>query len=74
MMWCCFFENLSNRSNISFDKEQFDVGLYFLKNGGDFADGVIFYQSQKYSNATVLSFDKKANKIAHALQLPRENF
>ncbi len=46
-----------------------DMGLQFLKQGGDFADGIIAYNVQKFDNACLLSFDKKAQKIAKELQI-----
>lgn len=48
--------------------------LKFLEENGDFADGIIAYQATQFDNAKLLTFDKKANKIAHALQLPQETF
>lgn len=68
-----FFENLSHRSNVSLDKEPFDVGMYFLKNGGDFADGVIAYQTQVHDDAKWLTFDKTAQKIAKNLMINVQN-
>ncbi len=46
-----------------------DMGLKFLKEGGDFADGVIAYNVQKFDNTCLLSFDKKAQKIAKKLNI-----
>lgn len=43
------------------------MGFNFLKNGGDFADGLIAYQVVAYDNATLLTFDKKAQIIAQSL-------
>lgn len=67
-----FFVDLISRPNMIFDKSEFEVGLYFLKNGGDFADGIIFYQSKKFDNAKVLSFDKKAKKLAKNIGIDLE--
>lgn len=44
-------------------------GLNFLEKGGDFADGVIAYHVQDYHNACLLTFDKKAQKLAQQLNL-----
>lgn len=59
-----FFMDLINRPNISFDNTEFEKGLYFLKNGGDFADGVIAYQTTHFDNAKWLTFDKDGRKLA----------
>ena len=67
-----FFEKLIKKPNIIFDKQAFEIGLYFLKNGGDFADGIVFYQSSQFDNAKVLSFDKKAKKLANQLNIALE--
>lgn len=56
-------------SNVTVDYEQFIRGLKFLQKGGDFADGVIAHQVQDYHNASLLTFDKKAQKIATQLNL-----
>lgn len=62
-----FFERLIKKPNIVFDKQALEIGLYFLKKGGDFADGLIAYQTMGYDNATLLTFDKKAQTIAQSL-------
>lgn len=61
------FERLTKKPNIVFDKQAFNMGLNFLKNGGDFADGLIAYQANIYDNATLLTFDKKAQTISQSL-------
>ncbi|MBE9578763.1 MULTISPECIES: type II toxin-antitoxin system VapC family toxin [Moraxella] len=59
-----FLERLTQKPNVIFDKSLFEIGLYFLKNGGDFADGVIAYQTQNFDDAKWLTFDKNGKKLA----------
>lgn len=67
-----FFERLIKKPNVVFDKPLFEIGLYFLKNGGDFADGVIAYQTQNFSNAKWLTFDKDGRKLAKRIGIGLE--
>lgn len=69
-----FFEKLQAKSNIVIDKSVFEIGLYFLKNGGDFADGVIAYQTKIFDDASLLTFDKDARKLAETMNIPVESF
>ncbi len=64
-----FFERLTKKPNVVFDKSLFEIGLYFLKNGGDFADGIIAYQTTKFDNAKLLTVDKKSQKLAQKLKI-----
>lgn len=57
-------QGLTIEPHIKLDKEKFNQGIKFLQNGGDFADGIITYQATKFDNAKLLTFDKKAKKIA----------
>lgn len=68
-----FFERLTKKPNVVFDKYLFEIGLYFLKNGGDFADGVIAYQATQFDNAKLLTFDKKSQKLAQKLKIAVQN-
>ena len=61
--------DLLARDNFMLSNEEVKVVLNFLQSGGDFADGVIAYQVSQYNNASLLTFDKKAQKIAHALNI-----
>ena len=61
--------DLLARDNFILSDEEVKVGLNFLQSGGDFADGVIAYQVSQYDNASLLTFDKKAQKIARALNI-----
>lgn len=61
--------NLLARDNFILNDEEVNVGLNFLQSGGDFADGVIAYQMSQYNNASLLTFDKKAQKIARVLNI-----
>ncbi|WP_230659187.1 PIN domain-containing protein [Psychrobacter sp. I-STPA10] len=60
---------LVEQDNILIATEAFDYGMNFLKSGGDFADGVIAYQAHCHDNATLLTFDKKSQKIAKQLAI-----
>lgn len=40
--------------------------LKFLEHNGDFADGMIAYQTTQFDNAKLLTFDKNAQKLAKA--------
>lgn len=64
-----FFVDLIARPNIYLDKTEFEKGLHFLQNGGDFADGVIAYQTTQFDHAKLLTFDKKAQKLAEKLNI-----
>lgn len=66
-------QSLATESHIHIDKTRFNHGLEFLKQGGDFADGIIAYQTQQYPNAKFLSFDKQARKIAYQCNIELEN-
>lgn len=68
-----FFERLTKKPNVVFDKSLFEIGLYFLKNGGDFADGVIAYKATQFDNAKLLTFDKKSQKLAQKLKVAVQN-
>lgn len=55
------------------DREAVALGLDFLENGSDFADGVIFIDGRRLGAATSATFDRKAAKLltqrGHACQL-----
>lgn len=68
-----FFERLTKKPNVVFDKSLFEIGLYFLKNGGDFADGVIAYKATQFDNAKLLTFDKKSQKLTQKLKVAVQN-
>lgn len=55
-------EGLLSQPNIVFDKEVVDFALPFLKENGDFADGVIAYHATSPSK-TLLTFDKKLQRL-----------
>lgn len=67
-----FLERLTQKPNVIFDKSLFEIGLYFLKNGGDFADGVIAYQTQNFDDAKWLTFDKNGKKLAKRIGIELE--
>lgn len=48
------------------------LGLKFLENNRDFADGVIAYQVSQFENVSLLTFDKDARKIAKRLNIAVE--
>lgn len=53
-------EALCSASNVVFDGLAVEAGLAVLKEGGDFADGVIAHQGRSMGGETFISFDKKA--------------
>jgi predicted nucleic-acid-binding protein len=53
-------ETLCSASNVVLDGLAVEAGLAQLKEGGDFADGVIAYQGRSLGGETFISFDKKA--------------
>lgn len=59
--------------NVIYDKTDFDNGMKFLTNGGDFADGVIAHQVQQryqhFDNLMFITFDKNASKLANHFNL-----
>ncbi len=62
-------QNFVLLENISVNNNEFQQGITFLLKNGDFADGIIAHNVQKYENAYLLTFDKKAQKIAKKLNL-----
>ncbi|STZ56434.1 Predicted nucleic-acid-binding protein, contains PIN domain [Moraxella lacunata] len=56
-------EGILSQPNIDFDKEIIDFAMPFLKQNGDFADGVIAYCTSQIHQSTLLTFDKKLHKI-----------
>ena len=61
--------SLIAQNNIIVDEPPTKFGLDFLRMGGDFADGVIAYQVSQYKNASLLTFDQKAQSIAKQLAI-----
>ncbi len=61
--------SLTELDNVLVDESLVQAGVEFMKLGGDFADGIIAYETNKYDNSYLLTFDKKAYKIAKALQI-----
>lgn len=53
-------EALLNASNVAVDRTAADAGLNTLKQGGDFADGLIAFEGNRLGGMTFISFDKKA--------------
>lgn len=53
-------EALLNASNVAANHPAADAGLAILKEGGDFADGLIAYEGNWLGGETFVSFDKKA--------------
>lgn len=51
---------LLNASNVAVNRPAADAGLAVLKEGGDFADGLIAYEGNWLGGETFVSFDKKA--------------
>lgn len=53
-------EALLNAKNVAVNRAAADAGLAILKDGGDFADGLIAYEGNWLGGETFVSFDKKA--------------
>ncbi len=53
-------EALVNTSNVAVNRPAVEVGLAILKEGGDFADGLIAHEGRWLGGETFVSFDKKA--------------
>ncbi len=51
---------LLNASNVAVNRPAVDAGLAVLREGGDFADGLIAYEGNWLGGETFVSFDKKA--------------
>ncbi|NLJ52197.1 MAG: type II toxin-antitoxin system VapC family toxin [Alcaligenaceae bacterium] len=54
---------LTSASNVRTDLLAINAGLKFMNNGGDFADGVLWFLGTKLGGQTFVSFDKKAVTI-----------
>jgi predicted nucleic-acid-binding protein len=53
-------EALVNTGNVVLNRPAVEVGLAFLRAGGDFADGAIAYEGKWMGGDTFVSFDRKA--------------
>lgn len=58
-------EELLKTDNLVFDRPTVEFALKILRDGGDFADGVIAYQSYHLGGDTFVSFDRKAVRLLH---------
>lgn len=54
---------LMDAANVDADRSAVEAGLEFLDQGGDFADGVIFYEGEWLGAGEFVSFDKQAVKL-----------
>lgn len=54
---------LTSASNVRTDLLAINAWLKFMNNGGDFADGVLWFLGTKLGGQTFVSFDKKAVTI-----------
>lgn len=61
---------LLDAANTSTDRPAVEAGLALLEAGGDFADGVIAYESQWLGGEVFLSFDQKAVALLAAQGQP----
>lgn len=64
--------DLTSATNVITDQHSFDKGIMFLKNGGDFADGVIANVTQNIENSVLLTFDKNSSKVSNKLNIPNQ--
>lgn len=53
-------DTLLNASNVEVNRPAVDAGMAILKEGGDFADGLIAYEGNWLGGETFVSFDKRA--------------
>jgi predicted nucleic-acid-binding protein len=53
-------EWLCDAPNVAVNRPAVDAGLAMLRDGGDFADGVIAYEGRWLGGGTFVSFNKKA--------------
>jgi predicted nucleic-acid-binding protein len=53
-------ETLLAAANVIFDRPAVEAGLAVLRDGGDFADGLIAHEGSWLGGETFVSFDKKA--------------
>lgn len=54
---------LLSASNVAVNREVAEFGMAVLKDGGDFADGVIAYEGAWLGGEEFVSFDKKATRL-----------
>jgi len=53
-------EALLDANNVVVNRSAADAGLAILREGGDFADGLIAYEGRRLGGESFVSFDKKA--------------
>jgi predicted nucleic-acid-binding protein len=60
------------RDKIVTHEDEIEAGMFFLKNGGDFADGVNAHLGYRmtYGRAVFISFDKKAVRLLTKRGIP----
>jgi predicted nucleic-acid-binding protein len=58
---------LLNASNVACDRQSVEAGLMAMRDGCDFADGVILYEGSWLGGETFASFDKQAARLAAKL-------
>ncbi len=61
--------SLTEADNVIVDQSLVQAGIDFMKYGGDFADGIIAHEVNRHDNASLLTFDKNAQKIARQLNI-----
>lgn len=61
-------EGILSQPNIIFDNDVVDFAMAFLKENGDFADGVIAYQAT-LSSRSLLTFDKKLQNLCQKFDI-----
>jgi predicted nucleic-acid-binding protein len=60
------------RDKIVTREDEIEAGMFFLENGGDFADGVNAYTGHRmtHGRAIFISFDKKAVRLLTERNIP----
>ena len=61
---------LLDAQNVILDRPAVEAGIAFLEAGGDFADGVIAYQTRWMGAEVFVSFDRKAVELSNARGYP----
>lgn len=62
--------DLAESATIRLDRAAVQAGLAHLDAGGDFADGVIAFDGQRFGGDVFVSFDRKATRLVERSGLP----
>jgi predicted nucleic-acid-binding protein len=62
-----FLRALTETANIVVDEASAQAGLLLLEAGGDFADGVIAFEGQRFGGESFATFDQKAAALISSI-------